>query len=140
MTGTIHIVVAMKPLDGRFSENALKHGVAGLNVDGCRIRTSDNLVGGSGGLLSNVRDDKSYPDDNGYEPSNLGRWPANVIHDGSGGVVVGFPMTTSGAWRSVVNRPTCRKSKGDEKERTREDRDSDSGTAGRFFKQIRVVE
>ncbi|KKK94529.1 hypothetical protein LCGC14_2681940, partial [marine sediment metagenome] len=31
------IILAMKPLDGTFSQNALKHGVAGLNVDGCRI-------------------------------------------------------------------------------------------------------
>lgn len=31
------IVVAMKPLDGTFAENALKHGVAGLNIDGGRI-------------------------------------------------------------------------------------------------------
>ena len=37
MTGVIHIVVAMKPLDGNFASNAIKHGVAGLNIDACRI-------------------------------------------------------------------------------------------------------
>ena len=31
MKGVIHIVVAMKPLDGNFVENAIQHGVAGLN-------------------------------------------------------------------------------------------------------------
>lgn len=36
-----HIVLAMKPLDGNFVENALKHGVSGLNIDGCRIRTTE---------------------------------------------------------------------------------------------------
>jgi hypothetical protein len=34
---TLHICVAMKPLDGNFAQNALSRGVAGLNVDGCRI-------------------------------------------------------------------------------------------------------
>jgi hypothetical protein len=34
----ILVTVAMKPLDGTFVENALKHGVAGYNIDGARIR------------------------------------------------------------------------------------------------------
>jgi hypothetical protein len=46
MTGTLHIVLAMKPLEGNFVQNALKHGVAGLNVDGVRIRTTESLNGG----------------------------------------------------------------------------------------------
>lgn len=40
MTGTCHIAVAMKPLTGGFTQNALKHGVAGLNLDGCRVQTT----------------------------------------------------------------------------------------------------
>ena len=32
------IILAMKPLDGTFANNALKHGVAGLNIDGSRIK------------------------------------------------------------------------------------------------------
>lgn len=31
------IILAMKPLDGTFAANALKHGVAGLNIGGCRV-------------------------------------------------------------------------------------------------------
>jgi site-specific DNA-methyltransferase (adenine-specific) len=77
------IIVAMKPLDGTFTDNALKHGVAGLNIDGARIGT-DEEVG---------RNNKHGP----YETSrtwntsitpardstglNKGRWPANVILD-----------------------------------------------------------
>ena len=41
MISTVHIAVCMKPLDGTFAGNALKHGVAGLNIDGCRIGTSE---------------------------------------------------------------------------------------------------
>lgn len=38
------IIVAMKPLDGSFANNALTHGVAGLWVDGGRIPTSENDI------------------------------------------------------------------------------------------------
>ncbi len=49
------IIVAMKPLDGTFAENAQRHGVAGLNIDGCRVAGTEaahitrghNDVGGS---------------------------------------------------------------------------------------------
>jgi hypothetical protein len=34
------IILAMKPLDGTYAHNALTHGVAGLNIDGCRIATT----------------------------------------------------------------------------------------------------
>ena len=39
VTGVVHIVVAMKPMEGSFSENALRYGVAGLNIDGSRVGT-----------------------------------------------------------------------------------------------------
>ncbi len=41
------IILAMKSLDGTFAANALEHGVAGLNVDGGRLATSDKLGGGA---------------------------------------------------------------------------------------------
>ena len=81
MIGTLHIVIAMKPLDGNFVANAKKYGVAGLNIDGCRISTSEILKAGSGGLLSNVRDQKEYPEEHGFKQAAGGRWPANVILD-----------------------------------------------------------
>ena len=55
------IIVARKPLCGTVAENVLTHGTGGINVDGCRVAG----------------------------PS--GRWPANVIHDGSDEVVGLFP-------------------------------------------------
>ena len=79
MTGTVHIVVAMKPMAGNFVANAKKHGVAGLNIDGARIGTSEVLKAGAGGLLSNVRDQKEYPEAPGFVQAAGGRWPANVI-------------------------------------------------------------
>lgn len=55
------ITVARKPLIGTVAENVLTWGTGGVNVDGCR-------VGGE-----------------------QGRWPANLIHDGSEEVVGLFP-------------------------------------------------
>lgn len=78
------VTVARKPILGSATQNVIDHGCGALNIDGCRIGTLDNLQGGSGGLLSNVRDGKAWgvhagPDDNGFIPNERGRWPANVI-------------------------------------------------------------
>ena len=54
------IVLAMKGCDGTFVRNALAHGVAGLNIDACRGASAE------------------------------GRWPANLIHDGSEDVLEVF--------------------------------------------------
>lgn len=40
---TLLVVVAMKPLEGTFAANAIRHGVAGLNVDGCRVAHSEPI-------------------------------------------------------------------------------------------------
>ena len=37
---TLHLVVCMKPLEGTFAQNALEQGVAGFNVDACRVYVS----------------------------------------------------------------------------------------------------
>ena len=70
------IIVAMKPLDGTFAENAEKWGVAGINVDGGRISTSEKLSIGSGDL--------GYHGADGSNPGKQnaqGRWPANLLLD-----------------------------------------------------------
>jgi len=69
--------------------NVLQYGTGAINVDGCRVATEDKLAAGSGGLLSNVRDSKDYPQDNGFEQSPLGRWPANLLHDGAADPLLG---------------------------------------------------
>ena len=83
------VIVAMKPLDGTFAQNALKHGVAGLNIDGTRIDTDENLNGGAYSSGAGERYDgaenwRMKRGDHGnagqYEPPT-GRWPANVVLD-----------------------------------------------------------
>ncbi len=93
------IIVAMKPNDGTYANNALKHGVAGLNIDGCLVETEEILTGGKGELWSHIRDKKQIS----LVPSinKKGRWPANIIHDGSDEVLNLFPETKSGKQREA---------------------------------------
>ena len=91
MSETIHIVVAMKPLDGNFAQNALEHEVAGLNIDASRIPTSDSLDAGGGVLFSHQRDGKQSPGEIGWRQSSLGRFPANVILEDSDEIDRLFP-------------------------------------------------
>ena len=80
------IVVAMKPTDGTFANNALTHGVAGLNIDGGRIGTTKRVPGSD--YIDAPSWLKKHGCGGGYGPrtvgmsgmnANIGRWPANVI-------------------------------------------------------------
>ncbi len=78
------IILAMKPLDGTFANNALKHGVGGLNVDACRIEVNGESMHGStrgkmSGAVGGNFGFKSANDSLEYHP--LGRWPANLLLD-----------------------------------------------------------
>lgn len=79
------IIVAMKPLDGTFAQNALKHGVAGINVDGCRIGLEKDSRLKKGGSYSGNRTGSNAksafnPGSGQIEYSNPpGRWPTNVL-------------------------------------------------------------
>src|SRR6185437_12416714 len=77
------IIVAMKPLDGTFAENAEKWGVAGINVDGGRIGTDEiksATIQRNGGIWAS--DGEGGARHNGNGTSNpQGRWPANLLLD-----------------------------------------------------------
>jgi site-specific DNA-methyltransferase (adenine-specific) len=92
------ITVARKPLTGTVAENVLAHGTGALNVDGCRVGTDGGTAKGS----------KPMGEGNGIYGAGLhgaceitqlsaGRWPANLIHDGSEEVVGLFPANRPGA-------------------------------------------
>ena len=93
------ITVARKPLVGTVAANVLRHGTGALNVDGCRVGTDagwsyPNGRGGSGwhgreSLATNLTDPIA---------ATQGRWPANLIHDGSDEVVGLFPQSSGGHW------------------------------------------
>lgn len=93
--------LARKPLsENTVAANVLKWGTGGLNIDGCRVVTEGGCktepgtggvdvgtVNALGGHLNSVRSP---------QVEGLGRFPANLIHDGSDEVVGLFPDTKSG--------------------------------------------
>ena len=95
------IVMARKPLDGTVANNVLKHGVGGINIDGCRVdfgNESDSRVGtnfvSNNGDASNNANDNQVPNKHYVQMyKSNGRFPANFIHDGSDEVVSLFPNT-----------------------------------------------
>ena len=67
------IVLARKPISEKtITDNVLKHGTGGINIDGCRVG------------------------------NELGRFPANVMHDGSDVIVNEFPYTKSGKMKQHI--------------------------------------
>ena len=78
------ITVARKPFKGTVANNVLTHGTGAINIDGCRVGTEErfnlaagNKAGGNSLNMSAV----GMPDADGK--ACVGRWPANLIHDGS---------------------------------------------------------
>jgi len=89
------IVMARKPLEGTVADNVLKHGTGGINIDGCRIQTDEKLNIGSNNRENGVVNFGMKDDKDSQKQNELGRFPANVMHDGSEEVVSGFPNTKS---------------------------------------------
>lgn len=94
------IIVARKPFGCTVAQNVQAWGTGAINVDGCRVPTSDNLAGGTyGGIFSASRNpDGSLPAAIGS--GDKGRWPANFIHDGSDEVLALMPDVKTGGFKS----------------------------------------
>ena len=126
------IVVARKPLIGTVANNVLTYGTGALNIDGSRVgnkRDSEQKQGSYSGsdvkIVRQRQGGKIYPE-------NLGRWPANVIHDGSDEVLAGFPETASS--RQGKPRGTAKKGLFANSEFNKVGTEhNDSGSAARFF-------
>jgi DNA modification methylase len=77
------IVVARKPFLGSVAQNVEQHGTAALNIDDCRIDTTDDVpvFHSTGGRKFEQPD--SQPDRRNQQigTHDLGRWPANVVID-----------------------------------------------------------
>jgi len=91
------ITVSRKPLSEKtVAKNVLKYGTGGINIDGCRIETEDTLSFGSRKIGDGIKYSKCEPTTDGIQ-NPQGRFPANLIHDGSDEVLEEFPDTKSGA-------------------------------------------
>jgi DNA modification methylase len=144
------LTVARKPLQSTVAANVLEHGTGAINIDGCRVPTDDKLGGGmvsmgrpkaSEGWDRPWMHDPEVTERKKIEAASkvaaaeaLGRWPANLIHDGSDEVVGLFPETgksTGGrignaGGGSVPNVPTGTFEAGNPGY-------GDTGSAARFF-------
>ncbi len=141
------ITVARKPLIGTVAENVQAYSTGAINIDGCRVgfaSEKDKAAAFPGGKTTShgagsLAGPASAQDVSrgGFEAerNSVGRWPANLIHDGSDDVVAVFPRTGPaqggkhsgrkgtrddvgeyGFGRVEINRPT-----------------DDGGSAARFF-------
>lgn len=92
------IILARKPLEGTVAANVLAHGVGGLNIDGCRVEVTE--AGGRPALDARAKVTPSQFGAMGGSKAvgttDQGRWPANVIHDGSDEVTRHFPESEAG--------------------------------------------
>jgi DNA modification methylase len=88
------ITLARKPFKGTVAANVLAHGTGALNIDGCRVGTEERTNSGMSSL-GVMHDDDWKPRD--VSSTVTGRWPANLIHDGSDEVTELFPENVRGA-------------------------------------------
>jgi len=131
------ITVARKPFEGTVADNVIEHGTGAMNIDACRIEVApDDPVNSA---IWTARPSKRGIDFTNYKdgerisaaPPEGGRWPANLIHDGSDEVVELFPETgpSKASMRGEgkgVNTPfNCRN--------TFRGHDDMGGSAARFF-------
>lgn len=124
------ICMARKPLIGTVEANWREHGTGALNIDGCRVG-DEVLPAVTAGQAKLGTFERGVM----VTPERTGRWPANLIHDGSDEVLAAFPQAggqlaparvdgaeqgnnTFGALRHITKRPEPR---------------GDVGSAARFF-------
>lgn len=82
-----------KPLDGTVAKNVMKHGTGALNIDGCRIGNEERTYSPKGTSVSAamIRVPEHRAGKAGDEVTVHGRFPSNIIHDGSPEVLAHFP-------------------------------------------------
>ncbi len=90
------ICVARKPLVGTVEANWRAHGTGALNIEACRVDADDGATtarkpSANGGAVTYAQDEYTKMMLRGGRGSELGRWPANLLHDGSDEVVALFP-------------------------------------------------
>ena len=120
--------LVQKPLSGTYAQNALEWGVGGLNVDGSRVGTEVRFNGPAKPAKGTFN--ASFANSHKGEEVS-GRWPANLLLDGSPEVLEHFPQTSSGTRKSGTYRGMGYHG-ADEREYP--NIEGNDGSAARFFK------
>jgi len=129
------ICLARKPLIGTVVENVLAHGTGAINVDACRVgvevvsqyRTIQRTWRASEGRV----DIPATAD--GSRTETLGRFPANILHDGSAEVVECFPETSASSGQPGNNGEFKSVAKGRDLPHVTLGHADAGGSAARFF-------
>jgi DNA modification methylase len=134
------IVVARKPLIGTVAENVRLHGTGALNIGRCRVVTDESLRGSTvpndirGGAFGSGHkaNPGAIPD---YQQNPEGRWPANLIHDGSDEVIATFPNAAGQQGAVTGQEPSSKTNNvyGQFNGRPATQPRGDNGSAARFF-------
>lgn len=135
------IVLARKPLsEATIAANVLKYKTGAINIDGCRVATNETIANHSRSLEAAISKGKygnsTKQDTHQKHGQTLGRFPANLIHDGSEAVVDNFPSAKGQQGKITGKEPSDKTTNcyGSYKERTSSiPRIEDATTAARFF-------
>ncbi len=130
------ICLARKPLIGTVAANVLAHGTGALNIDGCRVGTEKDVPASASDARS--MNGWGYSGASMEQPGknpNIGRWPANLIHDGSDEVLAAFPDAGANSFNPNLKRHTGNGAnyEGGFSGGQPKIGHADSGTAARFF-------
>jgi DNA modification methylase len=123
------ICMARKPIEGTIAENLMKWGAGAINIDGCRVETDESTARQSG-INTGV-----YGSDNraNVRGGSAGRFPANLIHDGSDEVLAVFPESSVTGDRSERSRAATVGETAWLPGNHASQEHTDSGSAARFF-------
>ena len=142
------IVLARKPFDGTVAQCVLAHGTGALHIDACRVGSEPSpsaAMRASGRVPSSCKPGE-YGDGHAIQNrtspeqwakakpgEQLGRWPANICHDGSPEVLAGFPVTGPSSAAPRNNGDFKSVAKGHEQARVTHGHADHGGSAARFF-------
>lgn len=120
------IVMARRPFAGAVSTHFEQTGLGGLNIDACRVPSSGGKYAGQG-----VTNFSRKPGPRGGNPK--GRFPANLVHDGSVAVIQAFPETGPGGSLHKKYKKTTKVCYGTFGPGNTFEAYGDEGSAARFF-------
>ena len=143
------IIIAMKPKEGSFANNAEKYGVAGLNIDGGRIQHNEpvkttNRKPISGAVLNTKISNLSQEKNIVKSTKIIGRWPTNLILDEEAGRMLDEQSGTvsygkkKGGYKYQGKNYKVEGFVKDCKPQAPSNY-ADSGGASRFFKQVEIT-
>ena len=152
------IILARKPLTGTVAGNVQRWGTGAINIDGCRVQyaSEGDAAAAAAAAAAEQRSRQTDRNFDGWGMSaqtldraeylagsaGIGRWPANIVHDGSDEVLAVFPQTASGKMQPTPVQSGERTVFGADAASgyTTIETYGDSGSAARFFQTCKFTE